>query len=36
MYESWVEKIEQVICHILFKNITKLHSLLVYEFEIDR
>jgi hypothetical protein len=27
MHGSWVENIEQVICHILFKNITKLHFL---------
>jgi hypothetical protein len=27
MHESWIESIEQVICHILFKNITKLHFL---------
>jgi hypothetical protein len=27
MHESWVENIEQVICQILFKNITKLNFL---------
>jgi hypothetical protein len=27
MHESWVENIEQVICHVLFKNITKFNFL---------
>jgi hypothetical protein len=42
MHESWVENIEQVICHIFFKNITKLHCLesqllsTSLEFEIGR
>jgi hypothetical protein len=27
MHESWVENLEQVISHIFFKNITKLHFL---------
>jgi hypothetical protein len=42
MHESWVENREQVICHFLFKNITKLdffESQLLstsLEFEIGR
>jgi hypothetical protein len=42
IHESWIENIEQVICHILFKNITKLHFLecqllsTCLEFEIGR
>jgi hypothetical protein len=38
MHESWIENIEQVICHILFNNITKLHCLESQglEFEIGR
>jgi hypothetical protein len=42
MHESWIENIEQVICQMLFKNITKLHFLesqllsTCLEFEIGR
>jgi hypothetical protein len=42
MHESWIENIEQVIDHILFKNSTKIHFLesqllsTCLEFEIGR
>jgi hypothetical protein len=42
MRELWIENKEQVICHIMFKNITKLHYLesqllsTYLEFEIGR
>jgi hypothetical protein len=42
MHESWVENIDQVFCHIFFRNITKLNFLesqllsTSLEFEIGR